>query len=308
MKSVLSVEDVSVSYGATRALNAITLHIREGEIVSLIGPNGAGKSTLIKAITGRQPFSNGTINLLGETVHKRGVRKHLGIAPQSHALYARLTTEENLKIFGQQAGLSRSDAHTRARETIDLAGLSSFVGTRICDLSGGMCQRVNIGAALVHKPSLIILDEPTANIDQIGTLSINRLIKNLSKEGFAVLLVSHDLDQVATLSDYVLCLNKGKLISQGTPQDFIDQAGDMAGAITLTATGADLTAHGWIRCQDNPENWRRVLKKEEHPANIISMLSDQNIEFTALSYSRPTLQDSMMSLLEEMTSENGNKL
>ncbi|MEO0879746.1 MAG: ABC transporter ATP-binding protein, partial [Pseudomonadota bacterium] len=217
----LTVSNVSMAYGAHPALTDVSLSIAPGTLTALIGSNGAGKSSLVKAICGRAPIRSGTIEIAGVNAGARAARKALGVAPQRAALYDQLSAFENLVCFACQAGLKRDAARARAEEVLDLIDLKSARARRVCQISGGMRQRVNIGAAVAHHPRLVILDEPAASLDPAGVARINALIERLKSEGYAILLITHDMAQAAALADMIAVLEASRLIAYDCPKALI---------------------------------------------------------------------------------------
>ena len=218
----LEVADLSVRYGQRDVLNGLNLKLARSEIFGLLGPNGAGKTTLIRTICGRVRASSGHIEVAGLT-GKKSVR-HIGLVPQELALYPHLTVRENLQVFGRLSGLSAADTE----EAIDWAGHATDIGGRIDErvdiLSGGWKRRVNIAAAILHHPDLLILDEPTVGVDVEARNVLHDVLVHLSHAGMGILLTTHDLDQAETICTTVGFLRDGRISPQGKPRDLISEA------------------------------------------------------------------------------------
>jgi len=206
------------------ALDGVSLAVASGEIYALVGRNGAGKSSLAKAAIGALALQSGTVRVLGgDPAKDRGAASAIGVAPQEIALYGHLTVEENLQAFATLAGVrhGRADAVTAAMAA---TACTSRAATRVDQLSGGWRRRANLAAAIVHRPRLLVLDEPTEGLDTQTRMALRRLIVDLKMGGAAVLLISHDADDVRALADRVGVLEAGRLVAEGPPADLMAQA------------------------------------------------------------------------------------
>ncbi len=222
MIQCLSVENLSVKYDSATALDSVTAHIDTGQVVGLIGPNGAGKTSFIKAICGRIK-AEGTIKIEGKVL-KHGMNRQalIGLVPQEIGLYPHLTCYENLSVFASIMGLSKSEKPRAMQSALQAVSLTDKKNARVSTLSGGIKRRLNVAIAIMHKPKLIILDEPTAGTDMPARDSIHRLTRNLAQSGMGVLLVTHELEQVEALCDRILILAKGRLLSDGPPAQILE--------------------------------------------------------------------------------------
>jgi len=223
---VLRILDAHRRYADAAALDGVNLDVAAGEIYALIGRNGAGKSTLAKAAIGALALQSGTVRVLGgDPARDRAIAGLIGVAPQEIALYGHLTVAENLHTFAALAGVrrSRSEAVAAAMAATDC---TPRAGTRIDQLSGGWRRRANLAAAIVHRPRLLVLDEPTEGLDSQTRMALRRLILDLKAAGTAILLISHDADDVRALADRVGVLDAGRLVVEGAPADLMAQAFD----------------------------------------------------------------------------------
>ncbi len=206
------------------ALDGVSLEVASGEIYALVGRNGAGKSSLAKAAIGALALQSGTVRVLGgDPAKDRAVAGTIGVAPQEIALYGHLTVAENLHAFAALAGVraGRADAVAAAMAA---TACTPRAGTRIDQLSGGWRRRANLAAAIVHRPRLLVLDEPTEGLDTQTRMALRRLIVDLKAEGTAILLISHDADDVRALADRVGVLEAGRLVAEGSPADLMADA------------------------------------------------------------------------------------
>ncbi len=221
---VLRIANASRCYGERTALDDVSLHIAEGEVYALVGRNGAGKSTLAKAAIGALSLDGGMVRVLdGDPTHDPAARRAIGVAPQEVALYSHMTVAENLDAFATLAGVrvGRAEAVKVAMEETACAARAH---QRIDQLSGGWRRRANLAAAIVHKPRLLVLDEPTEGLDAETRVVLRRLIDRLRVRRTAILLISHDGEDVATLANRVGVLRAGRLVAEGTPDALMQQA------------------------------------------------------------------------------------
>ena len=214
----LHVVGLSKRYGATAAVSGLNFDIREGEIFGLLGPNGAGKTTTIAMLaTQRQP-SSGDVSLFGHSARKEPylVRQLIGLAPQEVSLYPALTAAENLQFFGRIYGVRESELRGRIDELLALVGLDAHRDDQVNIFSGGMKRRLNLAVSLVHRPKLILLDEPTAGVDPQSREQILKIIGGLRDDGNAILYTTHYMEEAERLCDRLGILSEGKLVAVGT--------------------------------------------------------------------------------------------
>ncbi len=224
MAPVLSVTNLTVDYDGMRALDNLTTELKGGNVTGLIGPNGAGKTSFIKALCGRVR-SNGSITINNQRLKLGADRqKFIGLVPQDIGLYPFLTARENLDVFARIQGIKRQSRSHVIDTALKAVGMQNKADETISKLSGGMKRRVNVAAAIMHDPALIILDEPTAGIDVPARDTVHNLARSLADEGKAVLLVTHELDQAEALCDQILLLAKGKQLALSSPADILSFA------------------------------------------------------------------------------------
>lgn len=218
-QTLLELNGLCFGYGEEPVLRDVNLRIDAGEVFVLLGPNGAGKTTLVKLICGRYQPAGGQVRLLGGPV--RQARHALGLAPQEIALYPHLTARENLRVFARLAGVAPTEVVDAADRALTIAELSQRADEPVARLSGGYRRRANIAAAVVHRPSLLVLDEPTAGIDTDARHAIQRGIRSLTADGVGVLLITHDLAQMEPLADRVGFLIDGRIAPQGVTAELL---------------------------------------------------------------------------------------
>lgn len=222
---VLEIREAHKAYGSRAALNGAAFSLRQGEWLALLGPNGAGKTTLVRTIAGRLQLDRGEIALHGQTLTAadQSGRRRLGIVPQELALYPNLTARENLDIFGRFHGVGGRELKDKIKWALDWIALADRANDRIKGFSGGMKRRLNIAAAVLHQPSVIMLDEPTVGVDPQSRERIWQMLNQLRAEGASLVLTTHQLDEAQTICDRIVIIDGGRTIAAGTLDELITQ-------------------------------------------------------------------------------------
>ncbi len=202
-------------------LDRLNLAVRPNEVYGLLGPNGSGKSTTLKLILGLFQPSEGEAFIFGMSAERVASRVSVGFLPENPYFYRYLSGEETIRFFGRLCGMRGKNLEDKIDELLALVGLEAHRHRRLAGYSKGMLQRVGLAQALVHDPGLILLDEPTAGVDPIGSIEIRNLIIKLKQMGKTVLLCSHLLDQVQDICDRVGILHYGKMILEGEVKDLL---------------------------------------------------------------------------------------
>jgi len=220
LAAVIRVENLHKSYGRIEALRGISLTVPPGEVFGLLGPNGAGKTTLIKILVGSSRPGGGSVQVLGLSPMNNAiaVRRQIGYMPQAHVLYEDLSARDNIRFFAQAHAFP--DLDRRVSEALDLTGLSTREREPVFNLSGGMKQRVSLACALVHRPRLLLLDEPTAGVDPRLREVFWRHFRQLAAQGVTLLVSTHQMDE-ALLCDRLAILRDGALLACDTPRDLL---------------------------------------------------------------------------------------
>jgi ABC-2 type transport system ATP-binding protein len=215
---VLRVDSLQKRYGEIDAVAGVSFDVREGEVLGLLGPNGAGKTTVISILATERAPSGGDATLLDHSIRKEPklVRRMIGIAPQDIAIYPMLTAAENLRFFGRIYGVSRAVLESRIGELLQLVGLEKRRNDYAGTFSGGMKRRLNLAAALVHSPRVLLLDEPTAGVDPQSREHIFEIVRRLREAGTAILYTTHYMEEAEGLCDRLGIMSQGKLVAMGT--------------------------------------------------------------------------------------------
>jgi ABC-2 type transport system ATP-binding protein len=222
---MLHVTDIHKAYGKTLALQGASLSVDAGSIVALLGRNGAGKSTLLSVVAGLTEADSGTVVVDGvDTIaHPRRACGLVGIAPQATGVYPTLTVKQNLEFFGELAGLKRHDRVSRAIDVAEQLGLSSLLERKGMNLSGGEARRLHTGCALVHRPKVLMLDEPTVGADVATRAQLIDAVKRLASEGAAIVYTTHYLPEVEALDASIVIIDNGTVLTTGTQRELIDR-------------------------------------------------------------------------------------
>lgn len=300
MTNAITVKGVSKQYGRDKlALDHIDLHMIEGRIYGLLGPNGAGKSTLMKLISGIMTDHTGDIELFGIGTNGNWTRLHrnIGYVPQEITLYERLSARQNLLFFGRMHGLRGKRLKQRVSELLKQIGLEDRAGDEIRTYSGGMKRRVNIAAALLHGPKLVIMDEPTVGIDPQSRNHIFEMIRSLREEGITVLYSTHYMEEVEALCDEVAILDHGKVIASGTLSEvlqehalqavYVESEGIQAIPSMEGITATIAKGQGWVVESDNALQTLHQLSE---------MLIQKNVKVKQLQLMQPSLEQVFLKL------------
>ncbi|MDF2855291.1 MAG: transporter-like protein [Neobacillus sp.] len=233
--NILSVQDLRKSFGELDAVKGVSFTVEKGESFSLLGPNGAGKSTIINMITGLFPPTAGDIHINDINVVKKPkqAQKLIGVVPQEIALYETMSARENLKFWGRMYDLSGKALEKSVDEVLEIIGLTDRAKDKIGTFSGGMKRRVNIGAAILHHPQLLIMDEPTVGIDPQSRNHILETVKRLNQQGMTIIYTSHYMEEVEYLCERIGIIDHGELIACGTLRELRETIGDRSRMIIL---------------------------------------------------------------------------
>lgn len=248
MDKVLEIKNLTKKYGAKTALDNITFSVSRSSCFGLLGPNGAGKSTAIKILAGITGFDSGQVSIftLDAVGSKSKICRRVGYVPQEITIYNNLSAYNNLVFFGELYGLRGKELKGRVEEVLEDVGLKDKANDLAATFSGGMKRRLNIAAALMHKPDLLILDEPTVGVDPQSRNHIFGILRALKAQGVTTVYSTHYMEEVEALCDDIAIIDNGKVIAQGRLSELYEKYGDGTTArpsletIFLSLTGTSL--------------------------------------------------------------------
>lgn len=217
MTNILKAAQLTKTFGNVKALDHCDLEIRKGEIFGYLGPSGAGKTTTIKLLTGQLHSDSGQITVFGKDPFSPDIKRQIGIMSDMSGLYEKMTVYENLDIFSDIYGIrDKKNMIRKALQAVDLLGSAK---KKVEKLSRGMKQRLVFARTIIHSPSLLFLDEPTANLDPATADEIRKLIKKLNRNGATIFLTTHNMEEAEELCHRIALLNKGKIVENGSPEE-----------------------------------------------------------------------------------------
>jgi ABC-2 type transport system ATP-binding protein len=224
----IKVSNLRKAFGELQAVQGVSFDVPQGEIFSLLGPNGAGKTTTLSMLATLLRPDEGDALVMGHSIRRdpMGVKSVLGVVPQEIALYEDLSARENLTFWGKMYGLRGAALRQRVGQVLDVIGLRDRANGRVAQFSGGMKRRVNIGVALLHKPQVIYMDEPTVGIDPQSRRNILDSVVALKNEGMTVLYTTHYMEEAQEISDHIAIMDHGQLIAAGTHAELIKLVGE----------------------------------------------------------------------------------
>jgi len=301
---MLKVSAISKAFGAIRAVDSVSFHVAEGEIYGLLGPNGAGKTTTISMVCGLLRPDAGEVFVNGKPFSANPVeaKRLMGVTPQDLALYEELSGRENLEFWGRIAGLKAAEARQRAAELLEALSLTDRANDALKNYSGGMKRRINLGCALLHRPKLVLLDEPTVGIDPQARAKILEFITELRAAGTAILYTTHYLEEAETLCQRIGIIDHGKVLAEGT----LSQLQERLGEGLVFTVDADFGGSSPGEWQGFAERFRILQQSEKQlvvaavgnrdPADCLKALLALPIQLQNVSLKRPSLNDVFLQL------------
>lgn len=305
--NTVSISNLSKSYSAglfkksnIQALSDVSIEVRQGEIFGLLGPNGAGKTTLVKILLSIVRPTSGDAVILDQPPGSSRVRERIGYLPENHRYPPFLTANQTLLHFGRLQGLSGPGLRDRSAQLLQTVGLGQWAGVKVKKFSKGMLQRLGLAQALVNDPEVLFLDEPTDGVDPIGRKEIRDILKDLRSAGKTVFLNSHLLSEVEEISDRVAILNKGRVLSTGTIQDFTAHV--LEYEINLGASPSEATlAKLKPLCRTvtaNQASLSLALRTKEDMNQILQLLLHERLVVESVLPRKSKLEDSFINLIK----------
>ena len=295
----LQIEAVVKRFGQVTAVDGITLELSSGECLGLLGPNGAGKSTLIRSIVGRVIPNAGRIAVFGFPANSAGARAALGWVPQELALYPRLTAKENLEAFGRYHGLAGAGLQQAVAWCLDWAALQDRAEELGKNLSGGMRRRLNMAAGLIHRPKLVLMDEPTVGVDPQSRNRIFEMIEKLHDEGTAIIYTTHYMEEAERLCERIAIVDHGRIIALGTNEELVQNAFASRSQVLARFAGSADGVSAWVEQHGGRLVDSMAQFTVEHPTEIAGLLDDAakaGLEVVDASLRRPNLESVFLHL------------
>ena len=302
MTNALQIDDLHKWFGNHHVLDGFNLRLEKGEVLGLLGPNGCGKSTVLNIVCKLLSYDAGQVQLMGEPLSELSYRARglVGLCTQHCALYPDLLPAENLHFFARLYGLSSPERQQRVEELMSSFALENFANTRVGQLSGGWQQRLHLAVSLIHRPMLLVLDEPTAAVDLEARMDLWRLIEGLRDSGTTILLTSHHLAEAERLCSKVALMRNGKVVAEGSVPELLARIPGQAVA-TVQSEDKEAIAQralnlGWS-VRQQADQMRLLLPHKLSLREIIDALDGTKV--SALSVQPVTLEDAYLELVGE---------
>jgi linearmycin/streptolysin S transport system ATP-binding protein len=305
MPPVLEVTDVRKHFGPVEALRGVSLAVDEGEMFGLLGPNGAGKTTLLSILAGLLDPDSGSARLFGRPLARNDfeLKRSIGIATQDVSLYGELTARENLEFFGRLYGIRGPELTKRVAEVLEFTALAERAGDRVGTYSGGMKRRLNLGAAVVHRPRILYLDEPTTGVDPQSRNHIFEEVRALNAGGVTVIYTSHYMEEVQALCPRIAILDRGRVIACDTRTNLLRM---LDGTLTVRVGGDPAAVAGrvgrlpGVKVESVVGDMLTVAAADVHALTlqVVAVLREMGVELTGLEAHEPTLEKVFLHLTD----------
>ncbi len=299
MAMPLEVERIVKRFGETLALDDVSLTVRAGECVGLLGPNGAGKSTLIRSIVGRVRPNSGRVAVFGSAAGSTAARLALGWVPQELAIYPRISCRENLGAFGRYYGLSGAGLNDAIAWCLKWAALEDRQGELAKNLSGGMKRRLNMAAGMLHRPKLILFDEPTVGVDPQSRNRIFEMIEALREAGAALIYTTHYMEEAERLCDRIAIIDHGKVIAAGTKEELVRASYGTRSQVVARFAGDSEAIRAWAARHEGRVTEETAEFTIEQAGEIAPLLDDAaraGLELKDVSLRKPNLESVFLHL------------
>lgn len=295
----LEVHALVKSFGAVKAVAGVSLELHTGECLGLLGPNGAGKSTVIRGIVGRVIPDAGRISIFGSVAGSADARAALGWVPQDLAVYPRLTCKENLLSFGRYHGLSGSKLDESAAWCLDWAALQDRASELARNLSGGMRRRLNMAAGIIHRPRVVLMDEPTVGVDPQSRIRIFEMIEALRAAGTAIVYTTHYMEEAERLCDRIAIIDHGRIIALGTNEELLHNAFASRSQVTARFAGTSPEIAVWVERRGGrivDASAQFTIANSIEIAGLLRDAAEDGLELADVSLRRPNLESVFLHL------------
>ncbi len=303
--SIVKVKNLVKKYGDLKAIDRISIDVKEGEIYGLLGPNGAGKTTLINILCDMMKKNEGELVICGEKIEKSfgDVKNNIGLVPQNLAIYEDLTAKENVKFFASLYGLKGTLLKERTEEALEFVSLLDQQSNYPKNFSGGMKRRLNIACAIAHRPKLIIMDEPTVGIDPQSRNHILNSVKKLNKMGSTIIYTTHYMEEVENLCTRIGIIDHGKIIAEGTLEELQSIVTDKKSIVIETGykkleSSSEIENINGVETVtiDDYKVTIECLKESDCIGGILKVLTDYEIKIRDIRMQGVSLESAFLSL------------
>jgi ABC-2 type transport system ATP-binding protein len=295
----IQVEKFVKRFGANTAVNGVSLALQAGDCLGLLGPNGAGKTTLIRGIVGRVLPDEGRIRIFGADAGSRSARQVLGWVPQELAIYPRLTCSENLHAFGRYQGISGKELEDQIAWCLSWAALADRGKEPARNLSGGMKRRLNMAAGIIHRPRVVLMDEPTVGVDPQSRNRIFEMIEALRAQGTSILYTTHYMEEAERLCNRIAIIDHGSIIAEGAHEELVRNAFGSSSQVVARFAGAESAIAAWVESRGGLVAENVAQFTVQHPGEIAALLDDadaRGFEPEDVSLRRPNLESVFLHL------------
>ena len=305
MRPLIETHDLTKQFGTLTAVDGVTLRVEEGEVLGLLGPNGAGKTTTIRMLASILSPTRGWARIAGfdTSTHATEVRHRIGLLTEHHGLYTRMKSEEYLAYFGRIYGLDKEHAATRALELLERFGLGEAIDRRLGQYSKGMRQKLAMARALLHDPSVLLLDEPTSSMDPESARMVRESISGLRSDNRSIVVCTHNLHEAEVLADRIAIIRSGEIVAQGTSRQLMQEylgnpimelkvAGHLNGAVDMLPEG--------VKVREQGVDWVRFQARDPAAVNpqVIERISAAGIRIVTLSEVKRSLEEVYLSVMK----------
>ncbi len=295
----LQVDAAVKRFGDVTALGGVSLEVHERACFGLLGPNGAGKSTLIRSIAGRVRLHSGVVRVFGHPADSAAARADLGWVPQDLALYRLLTCRENLEAFGRYQGLRGKALAEGIRWCLEWAALADRADATVLSLSGGMRRRLNMAAGLIHRPRLVLLDEPTVGVDPQSRNRIFEMVEALRDGGTSIIYTTHYMEEAERLCSTIAIMDHGRIIAQGTKEELVARSFGGRSDVVMRFSTAVRNAEAWAAARGGRAEDGLAHFSVERPTEIAGLLdaaAGDGLEVIDVTLRRPNLESVFLQL------------
>jgi len=310
--SVLSLQNVSKTYGEFTAVDDISLSIPKGSIVGFLGPNGAGKTTTIRMILDIIKPSAGSVSILGHS-SALDVRNQIGYLPEEKGLYKKMKVWALIQYFAMLKGMGKHEAKTQAWHLLEKYGLKDFAEAKVESLSKGMAQKVQVLSAVAHEPELVILDEPFSGLDPVNQSVLEDLITDMANNGQTVIFSTHVMQHAERLCDHILLIAKGRKIFDGTVGEakatiprrvMLESADDVESLNSIPGVMEIIRTEDSVASDSTKQQWQLQISEQLNPQDILRSCFEKNLSLSRFEFAEPSLHDVFVHLVGDDAKEH----